>query len=79
MAKQNKRLKPTNLKIGDKVWIEDGEDSGEYEIAHIELEDDNCWLVADIPSEDDPEETRSVEQEFPLSWIEQFHAEQNGA
>jgi bifunctional DNA-binding transcriptional regulator/antitoxin component of YhaV-PrlF toxin-antitoxin module len=69
----NKPAKPrttTRLRIGDKVYIEDGEDSGEYEIRVLRPEEDDCWLYGEIPDEDDPDETRDIEQQFPMSWIE---------
>lgn len=69
-----KRTKPTKLKIGDKVWIEDGDDSGEYTIGIINLEEDDCWLYG----EDIGEDKKDIEQQFPLSWIEKMYEDQNG-
>lgn len=73
-----KRKPPTKtlLRIGDKVYIQDEEDSGYYDVSAIDEENDTCWLCADIPDEDDPDCTRSVEQEFPLSWIEEWFSGQ---
>ena len=75
-SKRTNRKKPI-LKIGSIVWIDDEEDSGNYEVSDIDAKNDTCWLHADIPTEEDPEMTRSVEQEFPLSWIERIYKEQN--
>lgn len=74
-----KRTRPTKLKVGMKVWVDDSdeEDTGEYEIVYISLEDDSCWLAADLPHPEDPELTRSVEQELPLSWVEDMYDSQN--
>jgi len=69
-----KRTKPTKLKVGDKVWIEDGEDSGEYTITAINLQEDDCWLYG----EDIGEDAQDIEQQFPLSWIERMYEDQNG-
>jgi hypothetical protein len=69
-----KRTKPTKLKVGDKVWIEDGEDSGEYAITAINLEEDDCWLYGEGIGEED----QDIEQQFPLSWIERMYEDQNG-
>jgi len=80
MAKKPKKPKPrttTRLRIGDKVYIEDGEDSGEYEICVLRPEEDDCWLYGEIPDEDDPDETRDIEQQFPMSWVEGFFRSQN--
>jgi hypothetical protein len=60
----------TRLMHGDKVYIEDGEDSGIYEIRVLVPEKDDCWLYAEIPDEENPDQTRDIEQQFPLSWIE---------
>lgn len=67
----------TRLRIGDKVFIEDGEDSGEYEIRTLRPEKDDCWLYGEIPDEDDPDETRDIEQQFPMSWIEDIFQSQH--
>ena len=67
----------TRIRLGDKVYINDGEDSGIYEIRIIVPEKDDCWLYAEIPDEDDPETTRDIEQQFPLSWIEDMFRSQH--
>jgi hypothetical protein len=54
----------TRLRIGDKVDLEDGKDSGEYEIRILRPEEDDCWLYATLP------DGRDVEQQFPMTWIE---------
>jgi hypothetical protein len=69
-----KRTKPTNLKIGDKVWIDDEEDSGEYTITRIDITEDDCWLYG----ENIGDEQKDIEQQFPLSWIEKMYEQQNG-
>lgn len=75
-SKPKQRTKPTTLKVGDKVWIDDSEeeDTGEYVIVDIDVPNDNCWLAADLPDPEDPDLTRSVEQELPLSWVEDMKA-----
>ena len=67
----------TRLRIGDKVFIEDGEDSGEYEIRTLRPEKDDCWLYGEIADEDDPDETRDIEQQFPMSWVEDIFKSQH--
>lgn len=73
------RKPPRNslLRLNDVVYIQDEEDSGDYSVGSIDEAEGDCWLYADIPEEDDPESTRSVEQQFPLSWIEEMFANQN--
>jgi len=75
MAKKTRTT--TRLRIGDKVFIEDGEDSGEYEIRTLRPEKDDCWLYGEIPDEDDPDETRDIEQQFPMSWVEDIFRSQH--
>lgn len=67
----------TRLRIGDMVFIEDGKDSGEYEIRILRPEEDDCWLYGKIPDEDDPDETRDIEQQFPMSWVEDIFRSQH--
>jgi len=67
----------TRLRIGDKVFIEDGEDSGEYEIRILRPDQDDCWLYGEIADEDDPDETRDIEQQFPMSWVEDIFRSQH--
>jgi hypothetical protein len=61
----------TRLRIGDKVEIEDGEDSGKYEVRIIRPEEDDCWLYATLP------DGRDIEQQFPMTWIEDFFKSQS--
>lgn len=74
MAKKTRTT--TRIRIGDKIYISDGEDSGTYEVRIIVPEKDDCWLYAEIPDEDDPDTTRDIEQQFPLSWIEDMFRSQ---
>lgn len=68
-----KRIKSTNLKIGDQIYLNDEEDSGLYQITRIIVENDDCWLIGYDIGEDE----RDVEQQLPLSWVENIYEEQN--
>jgi hypothetical protein len=85
LAKKKKASvkRTTKLVLGDKVWIEDGEDSGEYQVRTIDVTEDDCWLYAELPPSehesdpDCPDCTRDVEQQFPLTWVEMMFESQN--
>lgn len=66
-----KRRTTTRIRYGDKVEIDDGEDSGTYEVRSIDVPADDCWLYAEM------EDGRDVEQQFPLTWIESIFRSQN--
>jgi hypothetical protein len=68
-----KRTKPTTLKIGDKVYLNDEEDSGLYEVVRINIEEDDCWLFG----RDIGDDQRDMEQQLPLSWVENLYRDQN--
>jgi hypothetical protein len=68
-----KRTKPTTLKIGDKVYLNDEEDSGLYEVVRINIEEDDCWLYG----RDIGDDQRDMEQQLPLSWVENLYRDQN--
>jgi hypothetical protein len=68
-----KRTKPTTLKIGDKVYLNDEEDSGLYEVVRINIEEDDCWLFG----RDIGDDQRDMEQQLPLSWVENLYRNQN--
>jgi hypothetical protein len=68
-----KRTKPTTLKIGDKVYLNDEEDSGLYEVVRINIEEDDCWLFG----RDIGDDQRDMEQQLPLSWVENIFENQN--
>lgn len=59
-----KKRATTKIRYGDKVWIDDDEDSGTYEVRDIDVDEDDCWVYGES------EDGRDVEQQFPLSWIE---------
>jgi hypothetical protein len=61
----------TRLRYGDKVEIDDDEDSGTYEVRIINVAEDDCWIYAEM------EDGRDVEQQFPLTWIEDLFRSQN--
>ena len=61
----------TRIRYGDQVEIDDGEDSGIYEVRSIYVGEDDCWLYAEL------EDGRDVEQQFPLTWIENLFRSQN--
>lgn len=58
-------MRKTKLKIGDTIYISDGDDSGDYEIKSIDLKAGNCWLYGEIDG-------RDLEQELPLLWVEEI-------
>lgn len=52
------------IKVGDRLYFNDDEDSGEYTVIRIDIERDNCWLIGENIGDDE----RTVEQELPLSF-----------
>ena len=52
------------IKVGDRLYFNDDEDSGEYTVIRIDIERDNCWLICENIGDDE----RTVEQELPLSF-----------
>lgn len=58
----------TEIKVGSTVWVDDGYDSGFYEVRSINEEKNDCWVVGyDIGQKD-----RTVEQQLPLNWVKKL-------
>jgi bifunctional DNA-binding transcriptional regulator/antitoxin component of YhaV-PrlF toxin-antitoxin module len=57
------------IKVGDRLYFDDDEDSGEYIVIRIDAERDNCWLLGENIGDDE----RTVEQELPLSFANRLH------